>query len=218
MAAGPTAYTPLQLCAIRVARLDATGVPNPGAHNLYTECSPIDLSLTPIISAAESFEQKSGCGDICATFEGYDRTKGFTLAMTLCHLDAELIEMLTGGTVLTRSGSDVGYMAPAANAAAPTGVCVEAWSKMWDAEQQAVVSGKPGYFQFAFPKTTWAIGNLQLKDGIVTVPLTGKGVANSNFYNGPGNDWPTAITSSFAWQQVGGLPTCTNGYGTLTGS
>lgn len=207
-------YGGVQACRLRVARLDAGGVPDTGADNLYVTDSLIQIQSTPEIEAGDEFTQKNGCGDICASFKGVDHIKRVTLALTLCQLDAELLEMLTGGSVLTSGGDTVGYAMPSSTDS-PAPVSVEAWSKAWDGSQQAVDGSDALYWRFVFPSTTWVLGQHTLANGIMTIPLTGTGTENSGFGTGPGGDLPASIPGPEAYLLDTDLPDAECGYQTL---
>lgn len=219
----PHCFASLQVCALRVARLDASGVPSAGASNGYVTDGLITLGVTTELTEGDEFEVKNGCGAICAVFKDCDRVKRLTFDMSLCHLDSELLELLAGGSVFVDGGGDaIGYQYPEVGASAcPNGVALEVWTKAWDNDTQAQPTyvGGNTYFHFVFPRTYWSPGQFTLENGILEVPLTGYGTENANITsNGPYEDWPTEIESAGGIYRVGGwffdgtLPTAACGY------
>lgn len=204
-------YGGVQACRLRVARLDAGGAPDTGEDNLYVTDSIIQIQSTPEVEAGDEFTQKNGCGDICVSFKGKDHIKRVGLSLSLCQLDGELLEMLTGGSVLTSGGDTVGY-AMAASDDDPIPVSVEAWAKAWDGSQQAVDGSDSLYWRFVWPSTTWVMGQHTLANGVITIPLTGIGIENSGFGTGPGGDLPGAIPGAEAFLIDTALPDATCGY------
>lgn len=202
-----TCYTSIDLCAIRVAKLTTGGSPDTGATNGYQTGAAIKLEITVEIETGEEFTQKDGCGEICATFKEPDKIKRLSLAMDLCQLDALLLEFMTGASSFSSGGNIVGSQF-AAVGTNPDPVCVEAWSKAWDNDQQAVVpftSPDATYIHWVFPYTTWVQGNLVVEHNLMVVPVTGNGRENANITaNGPFDDWPTAISNAGGITRIGG--------------
>lgn len=203
------------VCGIRVARLDASGVPMPGAKNLYLGTAPIQVKETRQVKAGARFEKRNGCGGVCVVVQEQDDIQGMTLAMTLCQLDAELIQMLAGGSLITVGSNTLGYMDPALGQQQANGVSFEIWSENhWGGSKSATYP----YIKRAYPRVTWRSGDETYAEDITEVPLEGTCYENPNFYNGPGNDWPTPITSIKAWILDTSIPTPLCGAQTLPGS
>lgn len=204
-------------CAIRVARLNAVGVPLPGANNLYVADTLITITRTEVIRTGSRLELPDGCGGFCASVETSDLSQGITLGMELCQYDAELLEILTGGNLLTLLGDTVGHLRPAFGVQPPD-VSVEIWAQSVTESGQDLADNP--YIQFGWPKVKWVRGNETHDDqGITRVPLTGKVYTNENFHDGPGNDWVEPFgTSPEGYQFVDALPVAQCGYQTLAAS
>lgn len=205
----------LQACAMRVARLEADGVPLPGPKNLYVSNGLVELTFTEELEKGIDITQTNACGDICATFRGPDLLKRVILNMHLCPYDPELFELLRGGSVLT-SGQAEGYAAPAVGVdPAPNGVSIEIWCKRY-------LNGSPDstwpYERFVFPRTKWAFGQRKMDNGFQIAVLDGYGTENPNWFNGPANDWPVASNKCYQSLPTATLPASSVGYQTLVGS
>lgn len=189
-------YQSLDFCAVRASVLQSdgskdSGVANGSAYNMR----PISLTRSPIVSTGETFEQRSGCGDICVSITDPDVTTGEDLTLTLCQLDLELISILTGAEVLLDSGGTViGVEAPDPGATAPI-VEFNGWTKAYDGSSQ--VASPRDYWHWAWPKTQWNIGDWTIERGILQVSLTGKASANANLGSGSFNDFPGAGIQQF---------------------
>jgi hypothetical protein len=96
----PIAYQSLQACALRVTRLDDGGAPVAGPDSIYTTDAFISVENGLVIKEGDSFQLVNACGGVCASYEDCDRIQGTEGTVTLCQLDAELIAMMTGATVL----------------------------------------------------------------------------------------------------------------------
>lgn len=201
------------VCAMRVARLEANGVPDPGANNLYVTDSLATLTVTPVISEGEEVEVKNACGEVCVNVKDCDRLKRLDLSLGLCYPDPQLLELLTGGVVLT-SGNAVGYgMPPLGQAACPNGVSVEVWAKRYD------VAGAPDadfpYEHYALPRTYWQHGAKTFENGPIQIELNGFATENDNWFNGPANDWPVASDRVMQSLPKASVPTASCGYQTI---
>lgn len=200
--ADPLCFSSLQVCRLRVARLSAAGAPSVGATNGYTSDGLVSVALTFVLSEGDDFEQKNGCGDICATFVDCDKVKRVDSVVTLCTLDAQLIDIMAGGTVFveTPSNDQFGMKIPSPGDACENPVSLEWWTIAWDVDTQATpasLSQSPAYWHFVIPKNRFVFGDITFENGIAVIPLNGKGEANQNITsNGPFNDWPSEVAGT----------------------
>jgi hypothetical protein len=204
-------------CAIRVARLEPNGVPDPGPNNLYVADTLISVTRNVNVRAGTLIELPDGCGGVCAAVQTPERVQSITLEIELCQHDAELLEMLLGGNIITVLTDTVGYLSPAYNATPPD-VSVEFWAQSVTESGQDLADNP--YIQFGYPKVNWIAGAKTHDDTAITrYPLTGTVYTNTNFYNGPGNDWLEPFsTAPEGFQFVDALPATQCGYKTLAAS
>jgi len=225
--AEPHCFGSLQVCALRVAKLNAAGSPVTGASNGYVSDALVMAKVTTEIEEGDEFTLKNGCGSICQTFKDCDRVKRVTVEMELCQLDSELLSLITNGSNITKisSGDSIGYELPEANDVCSNGVSLELWTKAWDGSAQAtpvsVGAGglTPAYWHWVMPSVKFQIGDLTLENEILKVPVKGFGNANPRITaNGPFDDWPSdivargGITSSAGWFLDSVIPTATCGF------
>lgn len=207
MTTNSTCNTSLDLCGIRVAKLTSGGAPSTGASNGYFSDAPIKLQVTVTTEAGTDETQKNGCGALMATLQEPDKIKGIEFALDLCQLDAELLEIQTGGSVFVSGGNAVGAQLPAVGAEPPP-VCFEGWSKAWDGDAQVVApltTPNATYIHWVFPFTRWVQGAFTLEHKLLVIPVTGKGSENTHITaNGPFNDWPVAVTGAGGVTRLGG--------------
>ena len=206
----------INACAMRVSRLEPNGVPDPGADNLIVSAGLASMSFTPVYAEGEEIEVKNACGDICIAYKAPARLKRIDLVLDLCQLDPELFEMLAGGGVLT-DGDAVGYEAPdVGEDPTPYGVSMELWA-------QRIIDGELDpdfpYEWWVFPRTRWRFNERTFNNGPMSHPLSGEGTQNTNWYDGPLNDWPLPPADRL-WQHIptSGVPTTSCGYGVLSAS
>lgn len=191
----PHCFGSVQACAMRVGKLDAAGAPDPGASNLYVTDALIQVQSNYEIEAGQEFVQKNGCGAICQTFKEDDKLKRVTLDLQLCQFDYELLALMLDATLITGNlvspGGAIGIDLPSPTSAASNGVSLEIWTKAFDGDEQAVsAASDPLYHHFVWPKTTWVPGQRTIEAGIMVIPLSGIGTANSTIGDGPANDFP----------------------------
>ncbi len=207
-------YQTIQACMIRASRLTTAGAPVSGTDQAYVSDTVISVNFQPETETGDEFTQKNGCGDICVTAKSADHTKRVTLSSDLCNLDAELLELLTGGTLLQDSGQTIGYNAPLPTDTAPT-VLFELWSKAWNGSAQAVDSDGNGlYFHWVFSKSQFVIGSTTLQNGVSTIPVSGTSDSNPALGDGPFDDLPTGVSTwgPFAFFLTTDIPTSACGY------
>jgi len=203
----------IQSCALRVTRLEPNGVPDPGANNMYVSDALTTLGVETVLAEGDEFEVKNACGEVCVNFKDCDRLKRLDLTLGLCYPDPELLELLAGGTVLT-SGAAVGYAYPALGAVAcPNGVSIELWAKRVD------TAGAPDsdfpYEWYVLPRTYWQHGTRTFENGPITVELSGFGIENENWFDGPDNTWPVASDSVLQSIPTATIPDTACGYATV---
>jgi hypothetical protein len=199
---------------LRVSRLHDDGSLDPGSENQYVSDAIVSIGQTPNVQAGEEFTQRNGGGGICVYVTEQDSIVRYDLTLSLCQLDAELIEILTGGRVLSVGGTTVGFAVPALDAIAPS-VLVEAWGEARDGSAQASEDGAALYWHHVWTNVQWTLGAFTLERGILTVPLTGKAVENPSMGLGPGGEWPEVITEAYAFFLDDEIPAATDGYQSL---
>lgn len=213
-----TCTTPLKACAIRALRLDDVGEIEAGASSLYVT-KPVLVAYTANRPDRERFEQVDGCGDQCVLYLGPPKADdSVSLRMDLCNLDAELLEMLAGGSIITDAvgtGYDtIGYLAPTDDTLNEFGVSFEVWSYAWAGRERATLGGSPAFYRHAFPKVTWSQGEVTLSNGVNVVPMTGEGATNTGWGTGLAADpFPADVGESvYGWALVDSIPTPACGY------
>lgn len=199
---------------LRVARLHDDGTLDPGTENLYVSDALISIGTSPEIETGQEIVQRNGSGEICVYVSGDDEIKRYNLTLTLCQLDSELIEMLTGATLITVGGITVGLQMPKIGDDKPR-VCMEAWSEARTSRQQASEDGAVLYWHWVWPNVKWTIGDFTLDEGVLNVPLTGKAEENDSMGTGPAADWPALITAAQAWFLDDEIPDAVCGYQNL---
>jgi hypothetical protein len=176
---------------MRVARLDATGTPITGANQAYIAKAPITVNLSPDFRDGVELESVNGCGSLCGFFKDQDQLKKYDVKFSLCDLDSELIEILTGVSVITSGGQTIGHEFKRVSSCDPitlNGVSLEFWSKRW--AQCAVPTGTELYWHWALPRAFLRIGEISMENDFMKVPIEGFLQENPNWGDGPFHDFP----------------------------
>lgn len=208
----------IQACALRITRLDAAGVPNPGADNMIVTGDLTELGVTAVYEDGDEFTVKNACGDLCVNFKGDDQFKRLDITLGLCKPSPSTQELLGGGTYLDVAGQ-VGYSMPRIGVVDnPNGVSIELWSKNVDADGSLDAEFPYEWYMLPRVKVRW--GNRTFNNGPITIAFQGQAVENPNWYDGPENDWPDPANSVAALNhiQTDSLPAILCGYQDLAAS
>jgi hypothetical protein len=182
----------VQAFRTRITKLDTNGVPTPGANNMYVTSALITLTTTPVYVDGDEFEEKNGGGTICVSFKGDDTFKRLDWELTVCTPDPYLLEMLTGGAVLT-DGDAVGFAYPNLGPITPTPISIEMWTKRVN---EGVLDPAFPYAWWVLPwSTSMRFGNKTFGNNALLPVIQGRAFENDNWYDGPTNDWPVASTA-----------------------
>lgn len=213
----------LQVCHMRVLRLGDDGSVLESVDARYEHKAPILFGYTPQSPDRQTFEQFDGCGDQCAFFiESPKSVNSAELTVELCTYDAELQELLLGGSLIEDATPDtIGYLSSTDSTVSANGVAIETWSKAWMHRQRALYEGAPAYYRHAFPLTRWTQDEVSTSnDGFTTITLTGTAEVNSGFGTGYETD-PFAADvgeSVYGWALTDSIPTGECGYLPVPGS
>ena len=196
----------LKVCHMRLLRLDVDGTLATGVDARYEYASPVTFGYTPTSPERERIEQLNGCGDQCALYQGPPKAvDGAELALALCDQDAEMLELLTGGALVTEgtgTPDTIGYLAPTDATVSVDGVAMETWSIAWSGKQRALKGGQPAWYRHTFPKVNFGYDEQAMAaDEFGLTALTGIAETNSGFGTGYVSDpWPVSMgTAVFGW-------------------
>jgi hypothetical protein len=183
--ANQTCASTLKACALRALRLDDDGTPLVGASSMYVSDQFVLVGHDPQVPDRERIEQLNACGDQCVLYIGSPKAvESSNLTMNLCALDAELIEMLAGGTVITEAADTMGYLAPTDATINDNGVSLEVWTYAWAGRQRKLKGGAPAFWRWFWPKVRFQAGAVTLENGVSVLPLTGVAEPNSGWADG----------------------------------
>jgi len=196
------------VCYIRVGVLNDDCTPLYSATAGVITPGIVSVQASAEIEQGQTLDFKTGCGDIRMSIAKPDRTKRRNLSGVLLFHDIELLYLLGGGysvagtaanfTGKTVAWGEAGVGFYGSGQANPT-VCL-------DFLVQAAADGTgdcssggsaPTYIMYTFPRVRCNIGNVNLQEGIITVPFDGKGTANPNIGSGPWRDYDNIMAMPF---------------------
>jgi hypothetical protein len=195
---------------MRVAALSASGTTPAGASGLYVTDSLVRFSWQPDVEAGLDMSQRRGDGSLCTAARTPDVVKRYTCTLDICAPDPELEQLLSGGVVLTSTGSTVGYGAPKLRqTATPNGVSVEIWSEAQDGDSPAATNP---FFWWAFPMLKLEKkGQRTLEAGVMANSFEGYMYENASWGNGPNNDWLLNSDRAYQYQRTATHPSAAVG-------
>lgn len=210
----------VQIVRMRVTKLDADGVPSPGAGNMYVTDKMIKVGWSPVYKDGNEIEVTNGAGTLCTNYRSPDSLKRADVSIELCVPDPELVAMLTSGATIsaTPTARPYGWAMPAIGEITGNGVSIEWWTRRID----------NGVQDATYPWAWWVmprVKNLRHadkthEDGAQPTVITGQGYENANWYNGPANNWGAASSKVVQWlpSRDSELPAAVVGAQTLSAS
>ena len=209
----------LKVCHLRILRLDDVGEVEVGADSLYEYGAPVLFNYTPTAPERERIEQLDGCGNQCGLYRGGAKAvDGADLTLSLCEQNAEIDELLLGGTVITEgtgAGDSIGYLSATDSTVNEYGVAIELWSYAWAGRQQAIRNGAPGWYRHTFTKASFQLDESAMaSDAFGLRAYTGIAEVNSGFGTGLAADpFPMDMGESvYGWFIADEKPDATCGY------
>lgn len=202
-------------CMVRVARLDSNGVPTPGANNLYTSDALTTFQFAWEVQAGDEITENNGCGVQVINFKAPDTLRRGNITIGIVTPDPQLSEMLSGGDVIT-SGAAVGVSAPPLGELLENPISIEIWAKRI----------RSGHLDPVYPYARWVypwVSNVRPDDhtqdnSALKPQFIGQAFENTNWFNGPLNDWPVASDRVYQWLPVTTIPSANCGYQTIAAS
>lgn len=216
----------LQACILRVSRLDASCVPQSGSNNQVVTAGLASVQATPDTEESTKFEQKNGCGAIAwQAEEGCDKIKRYTLTVELATFDYELLEIMTGGSLILANNSSapstwrnkvIGFASPGNDTSCPNGVSLEIFTKAAynSGTCTSLAGGTPQYVRHIFPRAFFIPSDRNFENDIAVARLTGYSTPNPAWQTGATTDWIGAAAlpedTPYAQLFASALPTVSN--------
>ena len=157
---------------IRITRLDNCGVPVVGACSTIVTAGFITLGFTPEVEAGDEFTQKNAWGDFCIDEKDADRNKWVNVALSLCEVNPDILDIIGGGSAITDGTDTIGSSFGQYNST--QGFAIEVWTKQAGG---ACVGGSPewGYFVAPYCINGSLDGSITIENGTLAVDVKGEG-------------------------------------------
>ena len=208
---------------LRISRLDTAGNFIKSTDAMYITKSFISVSFTPEYEDGETYTATNANGTKALNVQDPDILTQMTLELSVIAPGPELTEIISGGSILTKSITpagggtatdySVGWGSPKIGATdredGASAVALEVWSSA--GEDDSYSSTFP-YWHWVFPKTFLRpSGSRTIEAGVLANTFEGWGVGNINFGAGPdGNwEWASEMARPLVYARVDGsdLPT-----------
>lgn len=190
------AFSVVRGVRIRVTKVNNCAVPVEGPRNRAVSDGVISLKYSRVDKEAEEKEQKNFNGDICAEDRTPPELKRYNVEGMLCGVDPELIALLTGcPLILDHNGNPVGF-GDRKTVDSEFGAVIELWTRgaakkdcappKNDLVFSRLTSGiQYGYFLIAVKE--WVVGDMEVADAIMNVPVSGISMPMAGWGKGPYN-------------------------------
>lgn len=184
-------YGSIQVAVIRVAQLSSACAPISGSSKGAASKAIISIQAQAEYETGQEYVQKNGTGDLMVSVKANDKLKRLNLTAEIATRDFELIQIMTGATLITSGGTTFGIARAGIGDVAPNPVSVEAWTKVAQSAGSCAGETTGQWYRTVYPKSVWTLGDTDLGDSVATVKMTGVAEGNPNWTgNGPFNDWP----------------------------
>lgn len=173
-------YAQVRGSVIRVTRLDACGVPDPGDSAVVVSKRVSTITVDEVSDSGTNIRERNFGDELCIVDDAPEQTLGYSVDAALCGVDPALITMMTGQEVVKNAAGDiVGFDADTGIDLDGFGFAVEVWSRIAGAACQAeggfrnwgytvfpfIKGGRLGGFSFENGAVQFSIQGAQTKDG-----------------------------------------------------
>ncbi len=216
----PNCYGAIEVVAMRVSALAASGAPLTGANNGYVTSNVMQADAKPdLLKGIEEIAQGAN-NNICQYLRDCDRLKSFEITVQLCAMEPDLVNLMNGSTSIAstesgiysagQSGKTIGGKYSNPTDSCQNGVCVEFWELAWDQTEQAKsnifsAASTLTYWHHVFPRVKFQIDDQKFDNKWRLPQLKGVATTNSKITaNGPFDDWDIAVANAGGFTGLGG--------------
>jgi hypothetical protein len=203
----------VQLCALRVTSLNLNGTVVVGATTSYVTDATVKVTRKPVYEAGDELKEKNACGNTLVDYVSDPSYVRDDLDFDFLTNDPNLQGLFIPGGARLTAGEAVGYAAPPLGPV--TGqVGVELWTKRITANN---LDPDFPYAHHLFPFVkNLQEGDHEFSSSIGHLLLSGSGFENTNWFNGPADDWPAVGSNrTYQWIPTGTLPTADCAFDTV---
>ena len=191
-------------CATRVSLLTAAGLPIGGASGSYVSSALVKATLTPVYEDGEEIKEKNGCGVVVVDYVSDDTFTRCDLELDFLTPDPYLHSILISQGAVLSGAWGKGWAYPPIGALSGQ-LSVELWAKRID---NGVPDASFPYAWWTLPRVRNArLGAREFSNTVQHSIVTARCYENTQYYDGPANDWPAASSRCAQWIPAAALPT-----------
>ena len=167
---------------IRATRLDPCGVPDPGPCGTVVSTGFISVTVTGQQVTGRTYESRDIWGNLCISDSDPDELRSATVDVTLCAINPDMLQVLTGRTPVLFDGEAIGIS--------------EGIGRNWDAYSLEVWTkavgdcGEWGYLLVPYVRNGRVSSPVDIQNGPLTISTTGRAYPANGWGAGPYDDHP----------------------------
>lgn len=204
----------VQAEVMRVTKLVTSGVPLPGTDTMYVTDALVKIDVAPMYEDGTKHRAKNAKGVTCVAYDGNNYFHALGLTIQLCTPDPELVALFTGS--LLDETSRKGWAAPEVGEIDSPGVSIEVWPLRVDGQE---LDADDPYGWWVYPRVKhFKLGPYSHLNGHLLPSFSAVAYKNSNWFDGPANDWPVTSDRPVQWMPFDSKPDAAVGYQGLAAS
>jgi hypothetical protein len=166
---------------MRITRLDACGLPAPGAESQVTTKGFISVALTAQTDTGTAIDVTNANGDRCVHDVPAVKFLGYNVVITLCEVDPTMVNLTTNQKVVAdNNGNPVGFRMNSQVAQDGYGYAIEMWSDVPGAVCSTGGGGKQyGYTLLPFVQGGY-FGDFTIENAALSTTITGATTKDGN--------------------------------------
>lgn len=165
---------------IRVTRLDACGVPDPGTSAVAVSKRISTITVDEVSEDGTDIREKNFADELCIVDDGYADLIGYSVDTMLCGVDPDLISIFTGQPVVKNAAGDVvGFRADTGIDLDDFGFAIEVWTRIAGGQCDASGNRPWGYTVFPFLKGG-RLGGFSFENAAVQFQIMGARTRDGN--------------------------------------
>lgn len=173
-------YAQVRGKVIRVTKLDACGVPDPGQSAVVVSDRISSVTIDEVTDDGTNIRDRNFGDQLCIVDDSFTQVLGYSASTALCGVDPDLIGLLTGQPVVKNAAGDVvGFDATTAIDLDAFGFALEVWSRIAGSACDPSGNRLWGYTCFPFLKGG-RLGGFSFENGAVQFTIAGAQTRDGN--------------------------------------
>jgi hypothetical protein len=171
---------------MRVTALDGCGRPRPGACSSIVSDGFVSVAFTAVIDAGNAISVTNAAGAICVSDTPVPRFTNYTVELSFCQVNPELLALVSGQTPLfdAQTGAGNGFTVNSDINAGDSGFALELWSNVPGVQCDPANANSQGNFGYLLVPFLQGgnIGDFSIQNDAVTFVVSGAATK-------PGSGW-----------------------------